>query len=99
MAGYLKQIGEKKHTESQPLIDSTLIKSRATSAMVNLLSETDTGGGGDTTAPTVESVEPSSGARGVSIRTSVTATFSEAMDEAKLTRTTIKLVKRGFNKP
>ncbi len=39
----------------------------------------------DTTPPTVSSVTPSSGATGVAVGTTVTATFSEAMDNSTLT--------------
>jgi len=46
---------------------------------------------GDTTAPTVSSVTPANGATGVSRSTSVTATFSEAMDPATLTNSTVTL--------
>ncbi|MDQ3930439.1 MAG: Ig-like domain-containing protein, partial [Chloroflexota bacterium] len=45
----------------------------------------------DTTPPTVSSVNPSDGAIFVSRTTSVTATFSEAMDPATLTDSTVTL--------
>ena len=47
----------------------------------------------DTTPPTVSSVSPSDGATGVKLATSVTATFSEAMDPASLTTSTVTLFK------
>jgi len=40
---------------------------------------------GDTTPPTVASTSPTSGATGVAVTTTVTATFSEAMDAATIT--------------
>ena len=52
---------------------------------------TEASSSGDTTAPTVSSVTPANGATGVSRSTSVTATFSEAMDPATLTNSTVTL--------
>jgi hypothetical protein len=49
----------------------------------------------DSTAPTVTSVSPSSGAILVSRGSSVTATFSEAMDAATLNGTTVQLRSSG----
>ncbi|MBH8555796.1 DUF4082 domain-containing protein [Nostocaceae cyanobacterium CENA357] len=49
----------------------------------------------DTTPPTVSSTTPSTGATGVSNGTSVTATFSEAMDSATINGSTFEL--RGAN--
>ena len=45
----------------------------------------------DTTPPTLTSVTPASGATGVSSATSVTATFSEAIDAATINGTTVEL--------
>jgi hypothetical protein len=45
----------------------------------------------DTTPPTITSITPAAGATGVSTATSVTATFSEAMNAATLTTTTFAL--------
>ena len=43
---------------------------------------------GDITAPSVTSVTPAEGATGVAVNTTVTATFSEAMDPATISTTT-----------
>jgi large repetitive protein len=48
----------------------------------------------DTTAPTVDNVNPS-GQAGVSTTTEITVTFSEAMDESTLNDNTVNLVKPG----
>jgi hypothetical protein len=54
----------------------------------------------DTTAPTVSSFKPSpDGATGVSRSTTVTATFSEAMNPKTLTTSTFTLVKAGTTTP
>jgi hypothetical protein len=53
----------------------------------------------DTTAPTVGSVTPSNSATGVSRTTTVTASFSEAMDPTTLTASTFKLTKQGSTTP
>lgn len=53
----------------------------------------------DTTAPTVNSVSPASGAKGVSPKANVTATFSEAMQANTLNKNTVKLVEKGATKP
>ncbi len=45
----------------------------------------------DTTPPTISSVSPSSGSQGVSTSTNVTLTFSEAMNAATITTSTIGL--------
>lgn len=47
--------------------------------------------GPDTTAPTVTAVTPSNGSTGVDTNTSVTATFSEAMDAASITSSNFEL--------
>jgi thermitase len=52
----------------------------------------------DTTAPTVSSKSPSSRQKGVRRATNVEATFSEAMDKATLTPSTVTLVKSGATK-
>jgi hypothetical protein len=54
-----------------------------------------TGATPDTTAPTVISETPAPGATGVTLNTSVTATFSEAMDPLRITTTTFTLYKQG----
>jgi Bacterial Ig-like domain/Calcineurin-like phosphoesterase len=56
-------------------------------------------GSADTTAPTVTTVSPADGATRVPFGTSVTATFSEAMDPATLTTSTFILVKEGTTTP
>jgi hypothetical protein len=48
----------------------------------------------DTTAPTVKTVVPAEGARGVAPSTNVVATFSEEMDPATLTKANFKLYRR-----
>ena len=53
----------------------------------------------DKTAPTVSSVSPASGATNVARNTSVTAEFSEKMDPATLTTSTVTLVKNGTTTP
>lgn len=53
----------------------------------------------DTTAPTVSTRSPSSGQTGVRRATNVTATFSEEMDKATLTKSTVTLVKSGATTP
>jgi Tol biopolymer transport system component len=47
----------------------------------------------DTTKPTVGTVAPTNGAKGVSRATNVVATFSEAMDSTTLSKTNVKLYK------
>ncbi len=49
----------------------------------------------DTTAPTVSTITPASGATGVPRTTTVTATFSEAMDPTTLNASTFTLSKQG----
>jgi len=49
----------------------------------------------DTTRPTVTTLSPASRATGVSTTANVYATFSEAMHPSTVTRTTVKLVRRG----
>ena len=55
----------------------------------------ESGGGGDTTPPTVASVKPTAGQTGVSRATNITVTFSEAMNVGSLNADTVKLVKSG----
>jgi glucose/arabinose dehydrogenase len=57
------------------------------------------GGGGDTTPPTITAQTPASGATGVAVSVSPTATFSEAMNPATLTTTTFTLVQQGQSTP
>ena len=52
----------------------------------------------DTTPPTVTSALPADGATGVSTTTAVSAGFSEAMDQATISTTTVKLA-AGSNPP
>ena len=54
-----------------------------------------TGGGADTTPPTVTGVTPANGAMGVATTTSVTATFSEAMTAATVNTNTFQLRNSG----
>jgi len=53
----------------------------------------------DTSAPTVGSVTPSNSATGVIRTTTVTASFSEAMNPATLTAITFRLTKQGSTTP
>jgi thermitase len=53
----------------------------------------------DTTAPTVSSRNPSSEQTGVGRGTNVMATFSEAMDKATVTTSTVTLAKSGSTAP
>jgi hypothetical protein len=53
----------------------------------------------DRVAPTVSSVSPAAGATGVSLTTTVTAVFSEAMDPATITTSTVKLTPQGSGTP
>lgn len=46
-------------------------------------------GSADTTAPTVSSTAPANAAGGVAVSSNITATFSEAMDAATITTTTV----------
>ena len=55
--------------------------------------------GADTTAPTVTATSPVANATGVAVSTNVTATFSEAMNAATLTTTTVTLVPQGSTTP
>jgi len=52
-----------------------------------------------TTAPTVTSTNPASNATGVPVNTTVTATFSAAMQAGSLTTSTVTLVKQGTTTP
>jgi Bacterial Ig-like domain len=58
-----------------------------------------TSSSGDTTAPTVSSTSPANYATNVARTTSVTATFSEEMDPATLTTSTVTLVRSGTTTP
>ncbi|WP_210412371.1 Ig-like domain-containing protein [Pseudarthrobacter sp. NIBRBAC000502772] len=49
------------------------------------------GGGGDTTAPTVTGTSPTDGATGVAVTANVTGTFSEAMNASTVTSSTFTL--------
>ncbi len=53
------------------------------------------GGTADTTPPTVIATGPASGATGVPTGTTVTGTFSEALNAATLTTTTFRVVPQG----
>ena len=55
--------------------------------------------GADTTAPTVHGDEPGGGGDGVAVTANVTGTFSEAMNAATLTTTTVTLVPQGSTTP
>jgi glucose/arabinose dehydrogenase len=50
-----------------------------------------TSSGGDATAPTVSSVTPLNGSTGIVVNTTVTATFSEAVNSSTVTGTTVQL--------
>ena len=63
----------------------------ATNYWVDVVFTPSTGGGGDTTAPTVTSVAPAQGATNVATAATVTATFSEAMDAASITASSFEL--------
>lgn len=53
----------------------------------------------DTQSPTVTSVRPAAGARGVARAANVTATFSEAMEGSSLNTSTVTLKRRGTSTP
>ena len=53
----------------------------------------------DTTPPTISSVSPASGATGVAVGSSVTATFSEALDPTTVSGSTFSLVASGTTTP
>ena len=53
----------------------------------------------DATSPTVSSVTPAEGATGVALDANATATFSEALDPATLTNSTVTLVAAGTTTP
>jgi hypothetical protein len=59
--------------------------------LILTLSGEGSGGGGDTTAPTVTAVTPDNSATGVAVNTNVTGTFSEAMDAATINGTNVTL--------
>jgi hypothetical protein len=61
--------------------------------------ECGSGGGGDTTPPTITATSPANGASGVSVSVSPSASFSEAMDPASLTSSTFTLLKQGQTTP
>ena len=61
--------------------------------------ECGSGGGGDTTPPTITGSTPAPGATGVAVGASPTATFSEAMNPATLTTSTFTLVQQGQTTP
>ena len=61
--------------------------------------ECGSGGGGDTTPPTITARTPAPGATGVAVNVSPTATFSEAMNAATLTTSTFTLVQQGQSTP
>jgi hypothetical protein len=56
-------------------------------------------GGTDTTAPTVTTVSPASGATGVAVTANATAVFSEAMNATTLTTATVTLLAQGNATP
>src|SRR5215212_8435220 len=56
-------------------------------------------GTADTTAPTVSTVAPASGATGVATTANVEATFSEAMDASTISGSTFTLTKQGSTQP
>jgi hypothetical protein len=61
--------------------------------------ECGSGGGGDTTPPTITDRSPAAGATGVAASVSPTATFSEAMNPATVTTSTFTLVQQGQSTP
>ena len=63
----------------------------ATNYWVDVVFTTSTGGSGDTTPPTVTGNAPAQGATGVAANSTVTATFSEAMDASTVNGTTVDL--------
>lgn len=64
---------------------------KASNYWVDVVFTTNTSTGPDTTPPTVSSNSPASGTTGVNIGTSVTATFSEAIDSATINNNTFEL--------
>jgi hypothetical protein len=54
-----------------------------------------TNGGADTTPPTIISVAPADGASGVSVTPAISASFSEAIDPATVTTSTMTLARGG----
>jgi hypothetical protein len=72
------------------VIDEVRIYNRALSA-AEIQADMDTPVPGDTTPPTVASVQPSAGATGVSVAAGVSATFSEGMSAASINTTTFEL--------
>ena len=55
--------------------------------------------GADTTAPTVTVISPAASATGVGVASNMTGTFSEAMQAATLTTTTVTLLAQGSTTP
>ena len=86
----LSEVSESAHTYYAKAKDAACNTSSASSPVTVTM---------DKTAPTVSSVSPPSGATGVSLSTSVTASFSEEMDPATLTTSTFTLTKQGSTTP
>ena len=63
------------------------------------LARVECGSGSDTTPPSITATTPTSGATGVAVGVSPTATFSEAMNASTITTTTFTLVKQGQTTP
>ena len=89
-------------TPTSPLAGTTLytvtvtggaggVKDFAGNALVSSATWSFTTGAADTTAPTVTSQSPAAGVIGVAVGTTVTATFSEAMNASTLTTSTVTL--------
>ncbi len=66
-------------------------RTSAGNALASTLTWTFTTGTADTTPPTVTGQTPASGATGVAVGTTVTATFSEALDPTTVTTSTVTL--------
>ena len=62
---------------------------------VDVVYDTGSGGGSDTTPPTVASTTPASGATGIGVNGNVTATFNEAMGATTITTTNFQLREPG----
>ncbi|MDQ4024320.1 MAG: DUF4082 domain-containing protein, partial [Actinomycetota bacterium] len=63
----------------------------ASNYWVDVVLETGSTSGTDTTAPTVTSVSPSDGATGVAVSVAPTATFSEPIDASTISTSTVRL--------